>query len=170
MEIGDRTGPGDVGAAVWLLVCGERMREDDGVAAAAAELLPAEVESLVRIEHIGVLSVEALLEVPIGCGIVVADAAAGAQPGEVVRVPLHEIRRDGVFPFTTHVTPPDEIVAAAAALSGEPMAGVFVGVGGAEFGFGESLSPAVEAALPAYVQALADAIREEAAATRGRTG
>ena len=162
--------PTDGVAPVWLLVCGERMREDDGVADAAVERLPADILRLARVEHIGVLSVEALLEVPSECGIVVADAAGGAAPGLVVRVPLEEIRREGPFPSTTHVTPPDEIVAAAAALSGRSLRGVFVGVGGAEFGFGEELSPAVQAALPAYVRALADAIREQAAWTGGRVG
>jgi len=162
------TDPNDAGAAaaearVWLLVCGERMREDDGVADAAFEALPADVLALVHVEHVGVLSVESLLDVPDGAGIVVADAAAGVAAGAVVRIPLSEVRRDGVFPSTTHVTPPDEIIAAASALAGREIGGLFVGVGGAAFGFGDRLSPAVDAALAEYVETLSGAIREQAA-------
>lgn len=153
---------GTAGPRVWLLVCGERMREDDGVADIAAEQLPDEVRILAQVEHIGVLSVEALLDVPADCGIVIADVAAGLAPGVVGTVPLADVRRDSVYPSTTHVTPPDEIIAAAAALSGTPVRGVFVGVGGAEFGFGDKLSAKVEAALPDYVRALIEAIHSQA--------
>jgi hydrogenase maturation protease len=141
-----------------VLVCGERMREDNGVADVAVERLPPEVLGLAHVEHVGVLSVESLLDVPPGCGLVVADSAAGVAAGVIVSMPLGEIRRDGVFPATTHVTPPDEIVAAAAALSGRPVEGLFVGLGGAEFGFGEMLSPSVAAALPDFVRAVGEAI------------
>lgn len=135
------------------------MREDDGVADAAVDLLSDDVRSVVHVESIGVLSVEALLDVPEGSGVVVADVASGARPGEIVVVPIGEIRRDGPFPGTTHMMPPDEVIAAAAALRGHMPRGIFVGMGGAEFGFGDRLSPAVQAALAEYVTALADAIR-----------
>jgi hypothetical protein len=36
---------------------------------------------------------------------------------------------------------------------------VFVGIGGARFGFGEELSPAVAAGLAAFASTLADEIR-----------
>jgi hydrogenase maturation protease len=149
--------------SVWLLVCGERMREDDGVAEAAVELLPADVLALVRVEIVGLMSVEALLDVPEGAGVVVADAASGIEPGRVVTIPLEEVARDGAVPATTHVMPPDQVVALAAELRGRTPRGVFVGVGGAEFGFGDRLSPVVQAALPEYVAALSDAIRSLAA-------
>jgi hydrogenase maturation protease len=153
---------GTDGARVWLLVCGERMREDDGVADVGTEQLPDDVRILAHVEHIGVLSVESLLDIPPDCGIVVADVAAGLAPGVVGTVPLADVRRDGVYPSTTHVTPPDEVIAAASTLSGLPVRGLFVGVGGAEFGFGDKLSPKVEAALPDYVRALIEAIRSQA--------
>lgn len=143
------------------------MRQDDGVADVAAEQLPDDVRAVAQIEHVGVLSVEALLDVPEGCGVVVADLAAGVQLGEVVTVPLSEVRRDGVFPSTTHVIPPDEIIATAAELGGRAPRGVFVGIGGAEFGFADALSSVVQAALPAYVAALARAIRSLAAGGAG---
>jgi hydrogenase maturation protease len=148
---------------VCLLVCGERMREDDGVAEAAVELLAEDVRALARIDIVGLLSVEALLDVPEGCGVVVADAANGIEPGRVATIPLERVARDGAVPATTHVMPPDQVIALAAELRGAMPRGVFVGVGGAEFGFGDELSPVVRAALPAYVAALSDAIRSLAA-------
>lgn len=148
---------------VWLLVCGERMREDDGVAEAAVALLPDDARALARVEIVGLLSVESLLDVPADAAVVVADAAAGIAPGEVVTVALERIARDGVFPATTHVMPPDQVIALAAELGGRMPRGVFVGVGGVEFGFGEELSATVKAALPDYVAALAGAIRRLAA-------
>jgi hydrogenase maturation protease len=150
---------------VWLLVCGERMREDDGVAEAAVELLPNDVRDLVRIEIVGLMSVEALLDVPEGSGLVVADAASGIEPGRVVTLPLDAVARDGAVPATTHVMPPEQVIALATELGGRAPRGVFVGVGGAEFGFGDELSPVVRAALPEYVAALSDAIRALAADT-----
>ena len=159
MDIDDHPAETPRPATVVVLVCGERMREDDGVAEAAVAMLPEDVRALARIETVGLLSVESLLDIPQGAGVVVADAAAGVPPGQVVSVPLEKVARDGVFPATTHVMPPDQVIALAAELSGRMPRGVFVGVGGAEFGFGEKLSAAVEAALPDYVAALANAIR-----------
>jgi hydrogenase maturation protease len=144
---------------VWLLVCGERMREDDGVAEVAAEMLPVDVRALAHVELVGMLSVEILLDVPEDAAIVVADAAAGVAPGQIVTLALSAVARDGAFPATTHVMPPDQVISLAAELGGRMPRGVFVGVGGAEFGFGEELSVAVKAALPDYVAALANAIR-----------
>jgi hypothetical protein len=54
-------------------------------------------------------------------------------------------------------------VALAEEMRRSPLRGTFVGIGGAEFGFGEGLSPAVEAALPALAAALSDEIRRLAA-------
>ncbi len=151
--------PPGAATRVWLLVCGERMREDDGVAEAAVALLPDDVRALAHIEIVGLLSVESLLDVPEGSAVVVADAAAGIAAGKVATVALESIAREGIFPATTHVMPPNEVIALAAELAGRMPRGVFVGMGGAEFGFGEELSAAVEAALPEYVAALTDAIR-----------
>jgi hydrogenase maturation protease len=161
----DRTtdASGDRQPTVWLLVCGERMREDDGAAEAAVELLPDDVRDLVRIEIVGLMSVEALLDVPEGSRLVVADAASGIEPGRVVTLPLAAVARDGAVPATTHVMPPDQVIALATELGGTAPRGVFVGIGGAEFGFGDELSPVVRAALPEYVAALSEAIRVLAA-------
>jgi hypothetical protein len=54
-------------------------------------------------------------------------------------------------------------MALAEALRGSLPRGAFVGIGGAEFGFGEGLSAPVAAGLPAFVTAIADEIRRLAA-------
>ena len=86
------------------------MREDDGVAEVAAEMLPDDVRALAQIEMVGLLSVESLLDVPADAAVVVADAAAGVAPGRIVTLALSEIARDGPFPATTHVMPPDQVI------------------------------------------------------------
>jgi hydrogenase maturation protease len=145
---------------VRLLVCGERLRGDDGAAILAVEALDEATRSLAEVVEVGQLSVESLLDVPEGVAAIVADAAVGVAPGEVVVLPLQDVaRRAGATPASSHALPPDQVVALAAELRGELPRSVFVGIGGAGFRVGEGLSPAVEAGLPAYVEALAREIR-----------
>jgi hypothetical protein len=58
---------------------------------------------------------------------------------------------------------PGQVIALGGELRGSLPAGVFVGIGVAEFGLGEQLSPAVAAGLATFVDAIATAIRELAA-------
>jgi hydrogenase maturation protease len=147
-----------------VLVCGERLRGDDGAAVRAAETLPAFVLALAEVRPIGQLSVEAVLEVPAGAAVIVADAATGAPAGATIELPLERVARaDGAAPASSHSLPPSQVLALAAELRGSLPRGVFVGIGGSDFALGERLSPAVEAGLPAYVEALAAEIRRLAA-------
>jgi hydrogenase maturation protease len=152
---------------VHVLVCGETLRNDDGVAIRAAEMLGDDVRALAEVVVVGQLSLESLLDLPEDATAIVADAAFGIEPGRVVTLPLRALAVSGsmpgvAFPASTHSLPPDQIVALAAELRGSMPRGVFVGIGGADFDFGERLSPAVAAALPAYVAALSEAIRRAA--------
>jgi hydrogenase maturation protease len=150
--------------SVRLLVCGERLRGDDGAAIRAVEMLSAEARALACIIEAGQLSVEALLDVPEGVAVVVADAAVGVAPGVVVTLPLDEVARSGgAVPASSHSLPPDQVLALAAELRGSLPPGSFVGIGGAEFGFGEELSAAVQSGLGAFARALADEIGRLAA-------
>jgi hydrogenase maturation protease len=150
---------------VRVLVCGERLRSDDAAALLAAEGLTDDARALAEVIEVGQLSAEALLEVPDGVALIVADAAVGIPAGQVVTMPLESVARrlDGVAPASSHSMPPDQVLALAEEMRGVLPRGVFVGIGGAEFGFGEGLSPAVEAGLPAFVVALTDEIRRLAA-------
>jgi hydrogenase maturation protease len=147
---------------VHLLVCGERLRGDDAAAILAAEMLPPVVRALVEISEVGQLGVEALLDVPEGVALVVADAAVGVAAGRIVTLPLEDVALSagsGAAPASSHSLPPDQVLALADELRGSALRGVFVGIGGTEFGFGERLSPAVAAGLPAFAVAISEAIR-----------
>jgi hydrogenase maturation protease len=146
---------------VRLLVCGERLRSDDAAAILAVEMLPPDVRALAEVRDVGQLSVEAVLDVPEGVAVIVADAAAGVPAGRVVTLALTDVARStgsGATPASSHSLPPDQALALAAELRGSLPRGSFVGIGGAEFGLGEGLSPAVTAGLPAFAATLAGEI------------
>jgi hydrogenase maturation protease len=149
---------------VRVLACGERSRGDDGAAIRAVAALDHATRSLAEIAEVGQLSVEALLDVPEGVALVVVDAAVGIPPGSVVTLLLEDVTRAGsASPASSHSLPPDQVIALAGEMRGSQLRGSFVGIGGAEFGFGERLSAAVEAALPAFVAAIAAEVRRLAA-------
>ena len=97
----------------------------------------------------------------------VADAAVGVAAGVVVTLPLDRVaagRADSsAAPASSHSLPPDQVLAIAAELRGSMPRGVFVGIGGAEFGFGAGLSPAVAAGLARFASTLTHEIRRLAA-------
>lgn len=154
---------------VLVLVCGERLRGDDGAALLAADGLDAAAREDAEIIEVGQLSVEALVDVPDGVAIIVADTAVGVAAGDVVIVPLSGIARPSsvAAPASSHSLPPDQVLAVAEEMRGSPLRGVFVGIGGEAFGFGEGLSAAVAAALPGFAAAIAAEIRRLAAGARG---
>jgi hydrogenase maturation protease len=151
---------------VHVLICGEPLRGDDAAAPLAAEMLPPDVLVLATITELGQLGVEALLNVPADAAVVVADAAVGIPAGRIVVLPLEDVARpagSGASPASSHTLPPDQVLALAGEMRGSPLRGTFVGIGGAEFRFGEPPSEEVAAALPAFAAALADEIRRLAA-------
>jgi hydrogenase maturation protease len=156
---------------IRVLICGERLRGDDAAAVLAAEGLGVEARAAAEIVEVGQLAAEMLLDVPEGVAVIVADAAVGVSAGTVVVVPLSDIAERavgaaGAAPASSHSLPPDQVLALAEELRGSPFRGVFVGIGGVAFGFGEGLSPAVAAGLPAFTAAIAGEIRRMAAAPR----
>lgn len=151
---------------VRLLVCGERLRGDDAAAVLAVQLLPPEVRAMAEIVEVGQLDVEALLDVAEGVSVIVADAAVGVAAGRVVTMPLADVARStvsGAGPASSHSLPPDQVLALADELRGSLPRGSFVGIGGAEFGYGDGLSELVAAGLPAFASAIAEEIRRLAA-------
>lgn len=151
-----------------VLICGERLRGDDAAALLAVELLPQDARALVEVVEVGQLSVEALLDVPDGVALVVADAAVGVAAGAVVTRPLDRVAGQADAggpgsPASSHSLPPDQVLALAAELRGSMPRGVFVGIGGAQFEFGEGPSAAVAAGLATFASTLADEIRRLAA-------
>ena len=59
---------------------------------------------------------------------------------------------------SSHALPIDQVLGIARELVDGGIDGLFVGIGGADFGYGEALSPAVRAALPAFTEAISAAI------------
>lgn len=145
-----------------LLVCGNVDRQDDGAAIWAASGL---VHSLLDEMHVdvrrcGQLDIEDLLD-GMGRPLVIADAAVGVPPGAIVTVTFDDLtkRDSGATPHSSHALPIAQVLGVARRLADEPIDGVFVGIGGADFGFGRQLSPAVRAALPQFTEAISDAFR-----------
>jgi len=150
--------------SVRVLICGERLRGDDGAAILAAEALDGATRALAEIVHVGQLAVESLLDVPEGTAVIVADAAVGVAPGTVVTLPLEDVvRRIGAAPASSHALPPDQVIALAGELRGGLPHGSFVGIGAERLEFGEELSAAVESSLAGFTATLADEIRRLAA-------
>lgn len=141
----------DAPRSVWLLACGNPDRRDDGVALMATRGLPA--------TRVGQLEIDHLLDAPAGARIVICDAAAGVEPGRVVTRSFDELLANprGPAPHSSHALPIDQVIGVARALAAGPVDGVFVGLGGSDFGYGSELSSAVEAALPEFRAAIESA-------------
>ena len=152
---------------IRVIVLGEPTRGDDAVAFPATRdavaALPQAVRGRVEVRETGQLDPADLVELTAEGAAVVVDAVVGVDAGEVVVLSLERLAalasEAGACPSprSSHVLPVEQLVALAVALRGSPPRGVLVGVGGARFGIGEPLSPAVEAAVPD----LAAAIRAE---------
>ena len=157
---------------VRVIVLGDRHRRDDGVAfvavpAAIAELALQDAER-VEVRETGQLDPADLVELADDGGAVVVDAVVGVPAGEVVVLPLGIVATarptaGAPVPRSSHVLPVDQLVGLAAALRGAPPRGVLVGMGGEQFGFGEGLSPAVEAAVPVFAATIRAEIERQLA-------
>jgi hydrogenase maturation protease len=155
---------------VTLLVCGEPMRGDDGVASAVLSALPAATRSLARVVHVGQLMPDDLLTSG-GGPVILLDAVAGPEPGEIIDLPLAALRdtgTTGISPASSHALPMPITVEVARLLGGGLPEGRFIGVAGASYGLGTDLSPAVQAAVPDCAQRLNHWIRVLAHETRAR--
>jgi hydrogenase maturation protease len=161
---------------IRVLVCGTSDRADDGVAPrAVARLLPSlreEGRCDVDVRYCGQLDVEHLLDVPAGTPVLIVDAASGVPAGEIVTLDLDELleRRSGPTPRSSHALPIGQVLGVARAFAEAPLEGAFVGVGGADFGLGDELSPQVERALPAFAAAIRNSIEQLARGSRARLG
>lgn len=175
---------------IVVLACGDDLRGDDGVAAAAVHLLPPEIGALAELRVVRALEVEDLVALPAGCRVVVVDAVAGPRPGEVVELDLAAFEQvatgdslpdESVPPATvgapdlapavtsTHQLPLPDVLALAAMLRGARLVGRFVGIGIASVAPGEGLSPPVAGALTLVAEAVARAVRSLAGGSASRS-
>ena len=155
---------------VVVLACGEPARGDDAAALRAIERLPAAALEAAEIRHCRTLGPDDLVEVGPDEVCLLVDAAVGITPGLVVRGPLESLARQAprpAIPRSSHLVPVEEALGLAAILRPGLPAGSFVAIGGVSFGLGERLSAPVEAALPAFVEAIAAEIERLARPAQG---
>lgn len=145
---------------VVVFACGDPLRGDDAVAPLVVKSLFRELPPGVVIRLVGALEAEYLVDLAQGTAVVIADAVVGPEPGTIVAFDLAEMsgRAEAVVTTSTHQLPLDQVVAIAQLLRDVPLEGVFVGIGIEAVAHGEALSPPVQAAMPAFREAISRAI------------
>jgi hydrogenase maturation protease len=148
---------------VLIVGYGSTLRSDDGLGRYAAERLAGDP----RLEGASVigchqLTPELALDVSRATLVVLVDAGEGPAAGTfaIERVEAS----DGSGPTGSHVLGPAELVALADTLYGRVPEVFAVRVGVASLEVGDRLTPAVEAALPGLVDAVAEFVVARAAA------
>nr|HID13996.1 hydrogenase maturation protease [Anaerolineae bacterium] len=153
--------------SVLVLGLGNPLRGDDGVGCRLAEeLARRELPPGVQVLDGGAVGL-GLLDLMEGWErVIIVDAAEmGRRPGGFVRFTPSDVRLASVSDrFSLHHAGLSEVLVLADALGRALPEMVIFGVQPAEVGWGEGLSPAVEAALPA----LADAVLSSAVCSRRR--
>jgi hydrogenase maturation protease len=151
---------------VTLLICGEAMRGDDGVADIVLAALPASTRALADVRPVGQLMPDDLLD----CEgpVIMVDAVDGPPPGEIVDLPLSALLAadSGVNPGSSHALPLPITLAVAKQLRGALPEGRFVGLAADSYEIGAGLSPAVRDAVPVCAASLDHWVRVLAHETR----
>jgi hydrogenase maturation protease len=134
---------------VRILACGSFHGGDDAAALEALKLLPPGVRERAVVEEVLQLSAEQLLDDDPEVVRLVVDCVHGVAPGEVVDLPLAEVpaleRRLGIA--SSHALGIGQAVALAATFGGIRPDDRFLGIGGARYAQGATLSPPVAAGL-----------------------
>ncbi|MGC8635048.1 MAG: hydrogenase maturation protease [Candidatus Limnocylindrales bacterium] len=147
---------------VLVLACGDPTRGDDAAALLAADRLRAgpsgRTVAAVEIRPVGQLEPDDLADLGPAARVVVIDTVRGIPAGTIVRRSLSELPKGGPSPRSSHLLPLRDVLALVEVLRGSLPEGAFVGLGGETFELGAGLSAPVRAALPAYVQAIADEV------------
>jgi len=149
-------------SSVLILGLGNPLRGDDGVGCRLVEeLARRELPPGVQVLDGGAAGLD-LLDLVEGWGrVVIVDAAEmGRMPGEIVRFTPADVRlASAPDPFSLHHAGLSEALALADALGRALPEMVIFGVQPASVGWGEELSPAVEAALPALIATVLEEVR-----------
>ena len=149
-------------ARVLVVAYGNPLRCDDGAARRAAEMLegkflPDEVE-IVSLHQLGPELAESASQTQ--CVIFIDAATGDGQPGQVQVTRMSDGSGEpaGPRPFC-HALAPASIIGLAIRLYGTRVQAFSVTITGQNFDHGESLSPAVEAALPTLVERIEELIQ-----------
>lgn len=147
-----------------MLACGQTLRGDDAVAFAAVRRLPPDVRRDITVRRVGAIAPEDLVALPAGARVIIVDAIVGPSPGTVLHldladIPARQARRESRFTASSHQLPLGDVIALAQLLRVEPLTGSFVGLAIESVAMGATLSDPVRAALPAFREAVAGAVR-----------
>jgi hydrogenase maturation protease len=129
---------------ILAFALGNPLRRDDGAGSALARGLEALLPGLEVVEAAELLP-EHAEAVSRAQAVLFLDAAASGPPGEVRAGPVAFRAARGAL---LHALQPDELLGLARALHGRAPPAGLVTIAGADFTFGDGLSPAVEASLP----------------------
>jgi len=158
--------PGDAAGGVLVIGYGNALRSDDGVGVHAARLVADDrrfAGADIRVLALHQLGPELALDMSQASLVVLIDASAEDPAGSIStrRLTPDPGRRAGAGPrATSHHVGVEELVGLARELYGAAPEVVVVSVGVATMEAGEVLSPAVTAALPGVVEAVADLIAD----------
>lgn len=153
-------------ADLRILVCGASDRGDDGAALAAIlrilPTLPDPVRSRIEVRRCPELQVSDLIAVTPGEACLVVDTVGGIEPGTLIQVSLADLANssDGLSLRSARALSVEDTFLIAEAVCGAMPQGLFVGIGGRWFGYGERFSRVVKAELPAFGEAIRAAIDE----------
>lgn len=142
-----------------VVAYGNPLRGDDGVGWQAAILLSRELKEQVQVLTRHQLTpelAEALSEASL---VIFIDAAAEGPAGKIACCRVEQTSELAAQPFTHHVAPAD-LLTAAHTLYGHAPAGYLITINGESFDYTESLSPAVEAALPGVLAQVKELVAE----------
>ncbi len=173
----DATGPAPGGSAaergVLIIGYGNTLRRDDGVGVRAAELLASDARlaidrdlGRIRVLTAYQLTPELALDIGSAAVVIFIDADLHALPGSVSirRIDPEGPRSDAGARAepgaSSHHVGGGELVALAAELGGHRPEAIAIGIGVEDLELGEGLTPIVEAALPAAVDAVLHAVAE----------
>lgn len=130
-----------------IVAYGNPLRGDDGVGWQAAILLSRELKDQVQVLTRHQLTPELAETLSEASRVIFIDAAAQGPAGQIQCCSIQRADELTAQPFTHHVAPAD-LLTAAHTLYGHAPVGYLITVNGGSFGYTETLSPAVEAALP----------------------
>ena len=167
-------GSGALSRHVLVIGFGNTLRRDDGAGAVAARLLASDrrlARAEVEVREAYQLLPEMSLDLAEASLVVFVDADARGLPGSVeihCIDPQTAARADadarGEPGASSHHVGGGELVALAVELTGARPQAVAIGVGVADLGMGEGLSPAVEAALPKVIEIVTGLVEEHLSA------
>ena len=153
---------------VRVLVCGSADRGDDGAALTAiAHVLPAlgrETCGRLEVRRCPQLDASDVIDVAPDEIVLILDTVLGIEAGEVIEVPLEALLGStALAPRSSHALPIQQVLGIAEAVRGGLPTGRFIGIGGKWFGFGPTRSRALRHGMPAFEDAIRDAITRLAA-------